>query len=256
MRIFRLCLPVAFCTALLSSFLGVPGVKSQTFNDCPECPKMVPIPAGSFLGKKQGKKKEERLSINKAFAIGKHEVTRGQYAIFVQSTGYHEGPCVHKNDRRWALLPELNWTNPGFKQFRDEPVVCVSSQDAEAYTDWLSLITGEHYRLPTETEWRYAAQELERKSVFATNASRQPKTCEYANIADQTLKNLFPRTISARCTDGYIYTAPVGRFRTNKFGLHDMRGNVSEWLALCRKKALKPRNPPVVARRLPVAVPG
>jgi formylglycine-generating enzyme required for sulfatase activity len=86
---------------------------------------------------------------------------------------------------------------------------------------------GNGYRLPTEAEWEYACR-AETNTRYSSGDD--PKTLALVgNVADATAKAKYPnwKTIAAR--DGYIYTAPVGRFQSNKFGLFDMHGNVWEW---------------------------
>ena len=123
----------------------------QTFRDCHECPQMVSIAPGAVSADEpKSKKKRQRIVVKQRYAISKFEVTRGQYAAFIAATGYKTGSCLHKKGRRWENNSVRNWTNPGFKQTSDEPVVCVSHGDANAYVKWLSGVTGEKYRLPTE----------------------------------------------------------------------------------------------------------
>ncbi|MFM8442231.1 MAG: formylglycine-generating enzyme family protein, partial [Methylococcus sp.] len=101
--------------------------------------------------------------------------------------------------------------------------------DAEAYARWLGKKTGHGYRLPTEAEWEYAAR-------AGTDTPRywdsRDNPCDFANVADRTAQQAFSwgeKSYVHDCEDGVVHTAKVGMFQPNRFGLHDMLGNVWEW---------------------------
>ena len=165
-----------------------------------------------------------------AFAMGKIEITRGQFAEFVKKSGYIAG------DKCWTLdngsygEHKGNWRDPGYPQNDRHPVTCISWNDARAYVKWLSNRTGKKYRLPTEAEWEYAARANTKTSRYW--GDNPDKACRYANGADNAAqaKIAGARSWSTHhCTDGFAYTAPVGHFKPNAFGLYDMLGNVWEW---------------------------
>jgi formylglycine-generating enzyme required for sulfatase activity len=121
------------------------------FRDCPECPEMVVIPAGGF---DMGSTKLERESPVhhvqiESFALGKTEVTRGQFAAFVNETGYDAGSTC----RVW-YDSNYNWRQPGFPQTENDPVVCVNREDVQAYLQWLSRKTGQSLRFEASGGWR------------------------------------------------------------------------------------------------------
>jgi formylglycine-generating enzyme required for sulfatase activity len=128
-----------------------------------------------------------RVSIGK-FAMGKFEVT------FAEATG-REKP----SDRGWGR--------------GNRPVIKVSWNDATAYAKWLSNQTGKTYRLPTETEWEYAARAgTETKYWWGNDVGSNQANCS-----------------NSYCKDSFEYTSPVGSFAANQFGLYDTVGNLWEW---------------------------
>jgi formylglycine-generating enzyme required for sulfatase activity len=202
-------------------------------------PEMVRIPAGTFLmgspkGEKdrEGDEEQHQVRIKGDFAIGKYEVTVEQFRRFVEAAGYRTeaetgGGCYYWDGKDWKQDPSKTWRKPGFEQSDAHPVVCVSWNDAVAYTEWLSAQTGQRYRLPTEAEWEYAARAGTQTAYYWGN--NPDEGCIYANGADQTAKKQFLDWTIMECRDGYVYTAPVDRFQANAWGLHNMLGNVWEW---------------------------
>jgi uncharacterized protein (TIGR02246 family) len=147
-----------------------PPLPGQTFRDCAGCPEMVVIPAGSFTmgspvnepGRFDIEGPQHGVSVRQ-FAVGKFDVTRGQWADFVSATN-RETPrgCAWTGRSEikppWATDPDGSWRNLGFPQDDSHPVVCVTWNDAQDYVRWLSERTGHKYRLLTESEWEYAAR--------------------------------------------------------------------------------------------------
>lgn len=217
---------------------SAPATKAvKTFRDCKDCPEMVVIPSGNFAmgspdaedGRDYDERPVHRVKIA-SFAMGKTEITRGQFAAFVKATKYITG------DKCWTLVKgnfeerSGDWRTPGFPQKNSHPAVCINWNDAVAYTTWLSRKTGKKYRLPTEAEWEYAAR---RKSETARYWGNNPdRACRNTNGADKTAQAAIQGAKSwliHDCTDGFVYTAPAASFKPNAFGLHDMLGNVWEW---------------------------
>ena len=208
------------------------------FRDCPSCPEMVVIPAGTFMmgspASEEGRDDDEgprhRVTLE-SFALGRYEVTRGEYAAFASATGRSPRGCKRVYDGEGTYDASW-WRNPGFAQGDGHPVVCVSWDDAQAYVRWLSRETGEEYRLPSESEWEYAARGGATTSRYWGNGS-SPQ-CGYANGADAAATLVY--TIwgrAASCDDGALHTASVGSYAANAFGLFDALGNVWEWTADC-----------------------
>jgi formylglycine-generating enzyme required for sulfatase activity len=217
----------------------------SSFRECQNCPEMVVIPAGEFL---MGSPKAEidneladaneapqhKVAVKQTIAIGRFEVTRDQFVAFVNASGYHgSNRCMTFEQNLPNYRENRSFLVPGYAQDGNHPAVCVSWTDAQAYVDWLSKTTGKAYRLPSEAEFEYAAR--------AGGTARYAYTddpaglCRFANGADQSAKTagLPSEAPYMACSDGYAFTAPVGSFAANAFGLHDLIGNVWEWTADC-----------------------
>ena len=202
----------------------------DVFNDCDLCPKMVVVPPGEFImGSPAGEKGRDgdegprhRVVFSKAFAIGKYEVTRGEYLAFARETGHPgaAGGCDGQITTAEGRTSRKSWRNPGFTQTDRDPVVCIAWGDAQAYVKWLSRKTGHEYRLPSEAEWEYAAR-------------AGTETARY--WGEKIGSN---RTNCNGCGSGWDHKrpAPVGSFNANPFGLHDMLGNNREWVEDCYQR--------------------
>lgn len=181
------------------------------------------------------------VKISKAFRLGATEVTVAQFRAFVEATS-HVTDAEKKGARGFVRAKgefetgaAYTWKNPGFPQDDEHPVVCVSWSDATAYCAWLGKRDKAVYRLPTEAEWEYACRAGSTGFLnFGDDPALAPK---HANLADVDLekahKGLTLRQqavdVAKDPGDGHAYTAPVGRYPANAFGLHDMHGNVWEW---------------------------
>ena len=225
-----------------------------TFRDCPECPLLIVVrPGSALLGGSDvehvreavpdavatRERPQQSFTLPSQLAVGQFEITRGEYALFVAATGRAVVLGCHVLDlvaNTWGLNADRSWRAPGFTQTDTDPVVCVSWDDARAYTAWLTASTGHEYRLLTEAEWEYAARG--RTTTARYWGDTRENACAHANVADLTLANLLRVTVPLevtyfQCRDGIAHTAPVGSFPANPFGLYDMAGNVWEWTASC-----------------------
>jgi formylglycine-generating enzyme required for sulfatase activity len=240
--------------ALLSVSAAQDRAPGAVFRDCADCPEMVVIPGGRFvMGTAPGEEDREGLSVQyqnrsqpqhgvtvKRFSAGRFEVTRGQYRVFAEATGRGSDGCFIWSRDDFEKIPDRDWRNPGYAQDDTHPVVCVSWDDATAYAAWLGQRTGRSYRLLTEAEWEYAARAGTTTARFWGDAGVM--SCGFANGADFTTQVHVPGAAEweiARCDDRYAYTAPVGSYRANSFGLHDMLGNVWEWTQDCWNESFR-----------------
>jgi formylglycine-generating enzyme required for sulfatase activity len=185
---------------------------------------------------------EHPVEITKPFYLGRYEVTIGQFRAFFKATSYLTdaeksaeggGGYDAASQNPQARSRDFSWVRTGWTTTDRHPVVNVSWHDAQAFCRWLSRKTGHTVRLPTEAEWEYAC----RAGTQARFASGEDVSSlrAVANMADASLA---PKLHSGyrgwdfvRWNDGYPFTAPVGQFQPNGFGLHDMQGNAWEWVA-------------------------
>ena len=227
--------PVSIPSSELPDLLAEDIVLPGNIRDCADCPELVAVPAGVFsMGSTDGDDDEfpVRAVELDEFAIGRYEVTREEFGAFVTSTGYRaEGRCWTVDAAgEWGRDARASWREPGFVNGAGHPVVCVSWADAQAYVEWLRMWTGKDYRLPSESEWEYAARGGTTTERYWGEAVSDQ--CRYANGADGTMMEEL-RGRGVACRDGAVRTAPVGSFESNAFGLFDMLGNVWEWVADC-----------------------
>ncbi|MDX2221197.1 MAG: SUMF1/EgtB/PvdO family nonheme iron enzyme [Rhodospirillaceae bacterium] len=246
-------LAIALAASLVgpgSAWAADAGAKPGTvFKDCPTCPEMVVIPPGSFLQGRDGRDVMEpvryegpphQVTIGYSFAVGKTEITTGQFKEFVDATGYKANDVCNIWDGKTAFkTPNTGWRNPGYGRppADNEPGACLSWDDAKAYIAWLNAKTGKSYRLLTESEWEYVARAGGPPTLF-TWGDNPDDACKTANVADQASANLPPPMTPrpfplANCNDGFPYIAPAGALAPNAFGVHDMIGSIWEWVEDC-----------------------
>jgi formylglycine-generating enzyme required for sulfatase activity len=168
------------------------------------------------------------VTIAYALAAGVHEITVGQYSEFAKEYPRERKGCS-TYDGDWRTHDEVSWRNATGQQNDSYPVTCVSWQDASDYAAWLSLRTGQLYRLPSASEWEYLAQSGSQTTPWTHNAD----ACEHTNAADATAAQKYPGWSAFECADRFVETAPVGTFAPNAFGLTDTLGNAFEWVQDC-----------------------
>ena len=178
----------------------LPGV---TFKDCSVCPEMSVIPSGTFMmGSTKGKKRElpvTQVNIRNPLAVSKYEITFDEWDACYNSNGCSKKP----SDRNWGR--------------GRRPVINVLLTDITEYLSWLTIKTGYKYRLPSESEWEYAARAGSQTEFYWG---------DHMQIG------------AANCRDcgtewSGIKSAPVGQFKPNAWGLYDVHGNVLEYVTDC-----------------------
>lgn len=203
--------PAAILTTMPARTLE-PG---EVFRDCVACPDMVVIPAGSFdMGSIDSDEKDEkpnhRVIFDQTFAMGRIEITRGQFAAFVSATGHDVADkCWKLNGDQWEESASGNWRDTGYPQADNHPVACINWIDARAYVTWLSHQTGKHYQLPSESQWEYACR-----------GGEQTEYCGSDNVD----------SVAWYDQNSGKTTHPAATRQANAFGLYDMSGNVGEWV--------------------------
>jgi formylglycine-generating enzyme required for sulfatase activity len=213
-------------------------------------PELVVIPLGSFqMGSPENepdRKSNEgprfAVRIQRGFALARSEVTVGQFRAFVEATGYtpssvQNGSSTIYDERSGSMTARsgVTWQSDhnGRSAAAETPVVHVSWVDAKAYADWLSQQTGKSYRLPSEAEFEYVlrAGTQTRYPWGEGNPTRLVGNLTGDGDRSDTRRNwvnAFPEY-----SDGYWGPAPIRSYEANRFGIHDINGNVSEWVEDC-----------------------
>ena len=221
-------------------------------------PPMVTVPGGEFqmgggkLYRSGGAAQDPRalpihqVKIN-AFKLGKYEVTVAEFRRFIEATDYKApDKCVHQPGQGWfgAGATPGAWDKNELTNSEFQPVVCIGWAGADAYAKWLSQQTGKSYRLASEAEWEYAAGAGRGKPGFPFGDDvDQKRICAYANVSDQSAEHAGMQRFGATytgfmggispCDDGAGFASIVGMYKPNPLGLHDLIGNVGEYLQDC-----------------------
>lgn len=214
-------------------------------------PAMVVVPAGSFqMGSPEDEEDRmsnegplHRVTFERGFALSRTEVTVGDFAAFVSDTGYRTDAEISGGSRVYDLesgrMDEASGTfwrqdYAGRDADDDLPVIHISWRDAKAYVDWLAEQTGRSYRLPSEAEFEYALRAGTQTPYWWGEGS--PPENDVENVTgDRDVSPTGARWNVAfrRYSDGHWGPAPVGSLQANPFDLHDMGGNVMEWVEDC-----------------------
>src|SRR5690606_29472335 len=213
-------------------------------------PVMVVVPHGAFrMGAPAGEadasdaeRPQHYVRFERGFAMARTEVTVGQYRRFIDATGHQtraqrRGFSTVYDEKRGNLVKRsgVDWRHgyTGRPAEDASPVLHVSARDAEAYAAWLSAQTGENYRLPSEAEFEYAVR-AGSQARFPWGEGAPPEGAgNFTGSEDVSPSKRNWRNAFAGYGDGHWGPARVGSFSANEYGLHDLPGNVSEWVADC-----------------------
>jgi formylglycine-generating enzyme required for sulfatase activity len=191
-----------------ASVPGFPAAVGTPFRDCPDCPEMVVIPAGTAImgslptdpDRTSEETPQHLIRLAQPLGVGRYPVTRAEFATYARDTVGTDSVA-----RTW------------FEATDRDPAVMITWGEASDYAEWLSRRTGQHYRLPTEAEWEYAARGgTQTRYWWGDDIGRGNADCGMCRSR----------------WDGRS-TSPVGSFSPNPFGVYDMLGNVYEWVADC-----------------------
>ncbi|MEZ8388506.1 SUMF1/EgtB/PvdO family nonheme iron enzyme [Vibrio splendidus] len=183
-----------------------------------QSPEMIVVGSGRYL---LGENNAQQVTIKKPFALAATPTRVQDFKAFVKSTGYQTdaelmNTCDTFVNAEITTVSDNDWQSPGFKQADNSPVVCVSQNDAKAYTRWLSQNTGFTYRLPTPQEWEAAARAGQDTNFWWGNEFRSGKA----------------NTGWAGTPWSNVSTSPVKSFLPTPTGFYDMVGNVWEWTTI------------------------
>ena len=227
---------------------------------------MVPLPPGTFqMGASEKEVRQLKyvdwslpqhtVTIAYPFAIGRYEIAVDEFDAYVKESGAKVGgKCgiraiesgnfafktngsLHPdNDKQGegpyvVFITDGSYAQPGLPTTGKQPAVCVSRNEIKGYLAWLSKKTGRHYRMPTEAEWEYGYRAGTDTISYWGNDFK--KTCDFANFADR--KSGYQAGMAASCAEKVHpdWTAEVGSYKPNPWGLYDMAGNAQEAVEDC-----------------------
>nr|WP_246432294.1 formylglycine-generating enzyme family protein [Xanthomonas theicola] len=214
-------------------------------------PQMIVVPHGGFRmgasdtepGAMPAEQPLHYVRFDRGFAMSITEVTVAEFRRFVEASGARpratrRGHSIVYDERSGNFVRRsgADWQSGynGARAVPNGPVMHVSVRDAEAYAAWLSLQTGRHYRLPSEAEFEYALRAGGRGRYPWGNAGTPPRDAgNFTGGGDVSPSGRHWNNAFVGYADGFWGPAPVGSFSANAWGLHDMGGNLSEWVADC-----------------------
>lgn len=238
----------------LATHYGIfrPGqVFSDALRDGGRGPQMIVVPHGGFQmgagdtepGATDAERPSHYVRFERGFAMAITEVTVNDFARFVKATNARpratrRGHSVVYDERSGNFIRRsgVDWRSDydGSQAMGNSPVMHVSVRDAENYATWLSEQTGRSYRLPSEAEFEYAMRGGNSGRYAWGDAGLPPEgSGNYTGSRDVSPSGRHWQNAFVGYGDGWWGPAPVATFRANAFGLHDLSGNLSEWVADC-----------------------
>ncbi|WP_296248774.1 formylglycine-generating enzyme family protein [uncultured Stenotrophomonas sp.] len=226
-------------------------VFSDALADGSRGPQMVVVPHGSFqmgategeIGSADAERPQHLVSFERGFAMSITEVTVADFRRFVEAAkarprATRRGHSIVYDERSGNFIRRsgVDWQSDynGAKAAPNSPVMHVSVRDAEAYAAWLSDQTGRYYRLPSESEFEYALRAGSQGRYPWGRSMTPPENAgNFTGSLDVSPSGRHWNNSFVGYGDGFWGTAPVAMFSANAWGLHDISGNVSEWVADC-----------------------
>lgn len=213
-------------------------------------PQLVVIPHGAFrMGAPEGEidssdaeRPLRNIRFERGLAMSRTEITVGEFRRFMAASkhraratrrGYSN--AYDERSGNFVRRGNVDWQSDyaGNRASDDMPVVHVSAKDAIAYAEWLSAQTGQRYRLPSEAEFEYALRAGNARRYQWGDGTPPVRTGNFTGAVDVSPSGRRWNNAFAGYGDGAWGPAPVGSYRANAFGVHDLAGNVSEWVADC-----------------------
>jgi formylglycine-generating enzyme required for sulfatase activity len=211
------------CLSLSCEALAADPVEpGKVFKDCKDCPEMVVLPAGSYvmgtpddeIGKQDDEGPLHQVTFAQPFAVSRFHVTAEQWQDYAKATD----TVLPDGDLRPGRLCKNG--KPSYPQSPRQPAVCMNWEEAHGYIRWLAKKTGQPYRMLSESEREYAGR----------GGSTGPFPFPFDNEGEYQITK---HANGYGPKDGFTYTAPVGSFPANAFGVFDAHGNVYEWVEDC-----------------------
>ena len=226
----------------------------QVFTDALETggrgPRMVVVPHGAFTmgapededGSTDQERPQRNIRFDRGFAVAMTETTVGEFRRFVNATGHQTRASRRGFSMAWdersgnfVRSSNVDWRSDhaGRRAADAMPVLHVSAEDAQAYVEWLSAQTGQRYRLPSEAEFEYALRAGSSTQFPWGEGSPPDGSGNFTGARDRSAGGRSWSNAFDDYGDGHWGPAPVGSFTPNAWGVQDLAGNVSEWVADC-----------------------
>lgn len=213
-------------------------------------PQMAVVPHGAFTmgaaadepDSSDHEKPAHVVRFERGFGLSIREITVGEFRRFIAATGHRTraerrgfSMVYDERSNNFVRRSGVAWHSDYLGRPADDglPVIHVSARDAQAYAEWLSAQTGKRYRLPSEAEFEYALRAGTQGRWPWGDGPPPPRVANTTGGLDRSPAGRAWANAFEGYGDGFWGPAPVGSMEPNAWGLHDLAGNVSEWVADC-----------------------